>query len=170
MSLTLPELRSFVGELAATPDTWQRLVRHDTGGRMYEQIWDDERVNAWVICWSDGQDTGFHDHDDSGAAIAVISGHVCEERLRFGDAPQARVFGPGSTFTVPAVAIHRVVHVTRQPAVTVHAYSPPLTRTGAYRIGPAGELLREALSYEEELRAEAALNSGEPLASQVALT
>ena len=34
--------------------------------RVYEQIWDDEHVNAWLICWSEDQDTGFHDHDESG--------------------------------------------------------------------------------------------------------
>ena len=52
--------------------------------RVYEQIWDDDDVNAWVICWSEDQDTGFHDHDNSAAAIAVISGQLREERLRLG--------------------------------------------------------------------------------------
>jgi hypothetical protein len=50
------------------------------------------------------------------------------------------------------VAIHRVLHAGDRPAVTIHAYSPPLIRTGAYRIGPHGELERELLSAEEELR------------------
>ena len=58
---------------------------------------------------------------------------------------------------MPATAIHRVLHAGKQPAVTIHAYSPPLLRTGAYRIGPDGELERELLSYEEELRATPAL-------------
>ena len=39
------------------------------------------------------------------------------------------------------------------PAVTLHAYSPPLARTGAYRIGSDGERERELVSAEEELRA-----------------
>jgi quercetin dioxygenase-like cupin family protein len=110
-----------------------------------------------VICWSEDQDTGFHDHDESSAAIAVISGHVREDRLRLGGEPRSRVLGPGSIFTVPAVAIHRVLHAGSAPAVTLHAYSPPLVRTGAYRVGPDGELERELLSYEEELRATPAL-------------
>jgi hypothetical protein len=50
------------------------------------------------------------------------------------------------------VAIHRVLHSGDAPAVTIHAYSPPLARTGAYRIGADGELERELLSGEEELR------------------
>jgi len=65
--------------------------------------------------------------------------------------------GPNSIFTVPAVAIHRVLHAGGPPAVTIHAYSPPLVRTGAYRIGQDGVLERELLSSEDELRATPAL-------------
>ena len=112
---------------------------------MYEQIWDDADVNAWVICWSEDQDTGFHDHDLSAAAIAVISGAVREDRMRLGSGPLSRVIGAGSSFTVPPVAIHRVMHAGGAPAVTIHAYSPPLTRTGVYRVGDGGELQRQSL-------------------------
>jgi quercetin dioxygenase-like cupin family protein len=158
MSLTLPELERFVAELAAAPERWRHLVRHTDDARVYEQIVDDEDVNAWVICWSEDQDTGFHDHDESSAAIAVISGHVREDRLRLAGEPRTRELGPGTVFTVPAVAIHRVLHAGEAPAVTIHAYSPPLVKTGAYRIGPDGELERELLSGEEELRAVPALS------------
>jgi mannose-6-phosphate isomerase-like protein (cupin superfamily) len=158
MSLTLPELEGFLTALVASPERWAHLVRHENDARVFEQIWDDEDVNAWVICWSEDQDTGFHDHDDSGAAIAVISGQVQENRLRLVGEHPSRVFGPGSMFTVPAAAIHRVLHAGDAPAVTIHAYSPPLARTGAYRVGPDGELEREVLPYAEELRAEPALS------------
>jgi quercetin dioxygenase-like cupin family protein len=157
VSFTTRELQQFVETLAATPELWRELVRHSSDGRVYEQIWDDEQVNAWVICWSEDQDTGFHDHDRSEAAIAVIDGQVREDRLRLGGAPESRLIGPGETLVVPPVAIHRVLHAGDRPAVTIHAYSPPLRSTGAYRIGPAGELERASVSYEEELRPAAAL-------------
>ncbi len=153
MSLTLDQLEQFVADLAGTPERWKHLIRHVPDARVYEQIWDDEEVNAWVICWRADQDTGFHDHDESAAGIAVISGEVREERLRLGSVPIARVFPAGSTFGVPPVAIHRVLHSGEVPAVTIHAYSPPLVRTGAYRAGRDGELQRQVLSIEEELRA-----------------
>lgn len=158
MSLEIRELERFVGALAAAPERWSRHVRHQSNVRVYAQIWDDEDVNAWVICWSHDQDTGFHDHDESAAAIAVVSGSVREDRLRLGGPPRSRTFGPPTTFTVPPVAIHRVLHTGDGPAITIHAYSPPLTRTGAYRFGPDGELQRESLPFGEELRAEAALS------------
>jgi mannose-6-phosphate isomerase-like protein (cupin superfamily) len=157
-SLTAIELERFVARLAASPQLWRHHVRHAEDLRVYELIWDDENLNAWVICWNQDQDTGFHDHDRSEAAIAVIAGRVREERLRLDRTPCARTFGAGQTFTVPAVAIHRVLHSGDAPAVTIHAYSPPLTRTGAYRTGADGELQRTLLSIEDELRAEVALS------------
>jgi len=38
------------------------------------------------------------------------------------------------------------------PAVTIHAYSPPLWRMGSYAIGADGTLRRQSISYAEELR------------------
>jgi quercetin dioxygenase-like cupin family protein len=157
MSLPPDQLERFAAGLAATPERWRHLVRHADDLRVYEQIWDDEDVNAWLICWSEDQDTGFHDHDESGAAITVVSGMVREDRLTVGGAPRSRELGAGETFTVPPVAIHRVLHAGDGPAVTIHAYSPPLTRMGAYRIGPDGELERESQPFEVELRGEPAL-------------
>jgi mannose-6-phosphate isomerase-like protein (cupin superfamily) len=157
MSVSQQELERFARELAAEPERWRHLVRHSDEDRVYAQIWDDEDINAWVICWTEGQDTGFHDHDRSTAAIMVTEGYVREERMRFGLAPEVRMAGPGESLVVPATAIHRVLHAGRGPAVTIHAYSPPLLRTGAYRVGTEGALERASLSYQEELSAQIAL-------------
>ena len=78
-----------------------------------------------------------------------------EERLVLGrpvDAPIARTAGAGSSFTFGASDIHRVLHAGTEPAVTIHAYSPPLVRMGSYTIEPSGQLRRHAVSYEQELR------------------
>ena len=55
---------------------------------------------------------------------------------------------------MPASAIHRVRHAGTAPAISIHAYSPPLVRVGAYRVHGNGELERLAQSWEDELRAE----------------
>jgi mannose-6-phosphate isomerase-like protein (cupin superfamily) len=154
VSLSLAELERFAAELARSPERWRHLVRHAEDVRVYEQIWDDEEVNAWIICWSEDQDTGFHDHDESAAAIAVVSGRVREDRLTITGRPHSREIGPGTAFTLPPVAIHRVLHAGTEPAVTIHAYSPPLRRTGAYSVGAHGELERESQTFEVELRGE----------------
>lgn len=160
MSLSTAELRGFAARLAAQPELWSELVRHDPELRLYEQIWDDEDVNAWLICWSSGQDTGFHDHDDSAAAISVVAGEVLEERLRVGGPAALRRVETGTTVHVPRTAIHRVRHTGSEPAVTIHAYSPPLRRTGSYRVAPDGGLERASQPYEQELRPMAAAAGG----------
>jgi mannose-6-phosphate isomerase-like protein (cupin superfamily) len=169
MSLMLAELERFAAALARAPERWAHLVRHGGEERVYEQIWDDPDVNAWVICWSEDQDTGYHDHDESSAAVAVVSGRVCEERLVLGAPPRSQEMGAGETFTVPAVAIHRVLHAGTAPAVTIHTYSPPLRRTGAYRIAPDGELQRQSLSSETELAAQPAAPAVNGVRVQVAI-
>jgi hypothetical protein len=50
------------------------------------------------------------------------------------------------------VDIHRVTHAGTTPATTVHAYSPPLRRMGAYLIQPGGTLERHPLAKNQELR------------------
>jgi mannose-6-phosphate isomerase-like protein (cupin superfamily) len=158
MSLAEPELRRFADRLAADRSRWAHLLEAaGEGNRVYELIWDDPDVNAWVIRWSEDADTGYHDHDDSAAAIAVLAGHVREDRLSLTGLPRTRLIGAGETFTVEPSAIHRVLHAGTVPALTVHAYSPPLRRTGAYTVDAAGVLTREAQSFEVELRAEPAL-------------
>jgi mannose-6-phosphate isomerase-like protein (cupin superfamily) len=88
--------------------------------------------------------------------VAVVSGRVREDRLLLWAPPRSQELGPGETFTVPADAIHRVLHAATEPAVRIHVYSPPLRRTGAYRIAVEGELLRESLPKEATLAAQPA--------------
>jgi len=151
-SLELNELESLARRLAGRPDVWREHVRHDAGRRTYELLLDEPHVTAWVICWMEDHDTGFHDHDLSAGAVAVVSGRVREERLRLGAAPLARDFAAGATFSFAASDIHRVTHAGDEPAVTVHAYSPPLRRLGAYLVERGGTLRRESISAAEELR------------------
>jgi predicted metal-dependent enzyme (double-stranded beta helix superfamily) len=139
-------------EYASRPELWEYLVHHDPDQRTFELLRDDDEVTAWVICWMDDHDTGFHDHDVSRGAVAVVRGEVVEERLRLQGPPLERAVGPGESFDFEPDDIHRVRHAGGPPAVTIHVYSPPLRRQGAYLVEPDGRLRRQALSYIEELR------------------
>jgi hypothetical protein len=145
-------LEALARELAGRPERWRDLIAHDPGQRTYELLRHDEEVMAWLICWMDDHDTGYHDHDGSAGAVAVIEGSVREERLRLGSPPLERLATAGQSFTFGAADIHRVRHAGDRPAVTIHAYSPPLWRMGAYEIEPGGALRRHTISYAEELR------------------
>jgi Cysteine dioxygenase type I len=146
------ELTRVVSSLASTPAHWRNLVSHDPSQRVYRQLWRDDHVTAWLICWMEDHDTGFHDHDLSSGAVAVAAGQVCEERLVLGGEPRVRTFSAGETFAFAASDIHRVLHAGTVPAITLHAYSPPLWRMGAYAVNEGGVLARHSVSYAEELR------------------
>jgi predicted metal-dependent enzyme (double-stranded beta helix superfamily) len=150
--LARTELREIVARLAADPEPWAHLVRHDCAQRVFECLRLDDKVEIWLICWMPGHDTGFHDHDLSSGAVVVAQGAVVEERLRVGGPASVRRYAPGDVFDFSPVDIHRVVHAGAAPATTLHAYSPPLRRMGAYLIQPGGALERHPLAKNEELR------------------
>jgi predicted metal-dependent enzyme (double-stranded beta helix superfamily) len=150
--LSAVELRAFVAELAERPELWIDLVTHDSSERRYEELICDEHLTVWLICWMDDHDTGFHDHDASAGAVAVVGGRVREERLTLAGESRDRLFSAGEVFQFSAPDIHRLRHAGSDPAVTIHAYSPPLLRMGAYFVDQDGVLARRPMSPAEELR------------------
>ena len=152
VDLDLPALRDLVAGIAADPRSWRGLVNLNAENRHFAQLRRDEHVDVWVISWMNGHDTGFHDHDVSSGAVAIVEGELVEERLAVGSAPRRRCYRAGETFGFDASLVHRMHQASGGPAVSIHAYSPPLWRMGAYVIEPDGTLRRTSISYAEELR------------------
>jgi predicted metal-dependent enzyme (double-stranded beta helix superfamily) len=150
--LSQDELTTLVADIAVRPQEWAPLVAHEPDARTYVELHRDEHVAVWLICWMNDHDTGYHDHDLSAGAVGVAAGAVREERLVLGGPPLERVAAAGEAFSFGPADIHRVAHAGDAPAVTIHAYSPPLWRMGAYEVLDSGELRRWSLSYAEELR------------------
>jgi quercetin dioxygenase-like cupin family protein len=150
------ELGELVSAIAAQPQRWRPLVRRGAGQRTFAQLRRDRHVDIWVIAWPKGGDTGFHDHDLSRGAVAVVEGEVIEERLVLGGAPRELRHRAGDVFHFDASHVHRMRQPHDAPAVSVHAYSPPLWRMGTYVVAEDGTLRRQSISYAEELRPVAA--------------
>lgn len=145
-------LRDLVDGLARNPDGWASRVRHDADERVCERLWLDARIEVWLICWSGrDHDTGFHDHDVSSGAFAVVRGELVEERLTIGRTIRRRVRS-GHSLAFSASHVHRVRGVGRIDAVSIHAYSPPLARLGVYALSDDGALRRESVAAAHELR------------------
>jgi quercetin dioxygenase-like cupin family protein len=150
--LDAAELSELAAGLAARPELWRPHVRFEAGRRHFHRLVAEAHATVWLISWTAGTDTGFHDHDGAAGAVCVVEGQVCEERLRLGGAPVRGVHGAGEVFAFGPHDIHRVSHAGGDPAVTIHAYSPELRRMGRYLEGPGGVLMREALDEDTELR------------------
>jgi hypothetical protein len=149
--LSPEELTVVVERFAAEPQRWRHLVEHHADHRHYVQLECDGVVDVWLICWNDEQETGFHDHDISNGAFHVCEGQILEDRLAFGG-PRSHTFAKGQSASFDASHVHRLQHVGDEPSVSIHAYSPPLVKMGAYVVREDGVLERRTIPASEELK------------------
>ncbi len=150
-ALSVQDLRNLVQDLAGDLDTWVPHIRHDPNQRGVALLMRDERVEVWVLSWLSGQDTGYHDHGGSAAAICVTRGEIREERLSLAGPPRGQTLAEHSVSVVPALHIHRVHHVGSVPSVSIHAYSPPLGEVGVYSEDSDGLIERRVQPGDHEL-------------------
>lgn len=120
---------------------WRDYVVVSPELRDYRLIYENAFTDVWALSWLPGQTTGFHDHDLSEVGITVAQGSVREAHLRLGAAPTEHVLSAGGSQEGPFGYIHQVAHEGGAPAVSLHAYSPPLAWVGQYR-ERAGRLVR----------------------------
>lgn len=145
------ELEAVAAAIAQQPETWQHLVAFDADERVYVSLHRDAHVDIWLLCWTPENDTGWHDHDVSSGAVAVVEGELVENNLTLLHGARETSVGAGSVFSFGPDHIHRL-NGARHGSVSVHAYSPPLWRMGQYSVDDAGVLRRVSLSYADELR------------------
>jgi hypothetical protein len=145
------ELRELADRIAARPELWEQHVAYDDEHRHYVSLHRDSHVDVWVLCWTPANDTGWHDHDISSGAVAVVRGTVTEHNLAIGRSSLRTDVPIGQSFCFGPDHIHRMVG-RDAGSVSIHAYSPPLWRMGQYAVGPDGELRRTSVSYADELR------------------
>lgn len=150
-ALRRAELERVVADLAGTPGLWRRHVRHSATERMYARLHLSEMLEVWLICWSQEQSTGYHDHDGSRGAVAVVDGALEELRLLIGGERRGPIrYDAGGGFSFGASHIHDVRQVGAEPATSLHAYSPPLNRMGFYEVAADGTLSRRIGDASDE--------------------
>ena len=133
------ELASKVRELASRPAEWVSRVRLDAEGRWYEQIHVDGCYEIWLISWLPEHSTGFHDHGEANGAFSVVWGALDERVVPRGGAKvTVRPVTPGVVRAFGQHYVHDVTNTTDSVAVSIHAYSPPLTAMTRYRLTEEG--------------------------------
>jgi hypothetical protein len=145
------ELEELAAAVAQQPGLWAHLVDFDGDERVYASLHRDAHVDLWLLCWTPENDTGWHDHDVSSGAVAVVAGELVENNLTLAEGARETRVGAGRVFSFGPDHIHRLNGAV-QGSVSVHAYSPPLWRMGQYAVSDAGVLRRVSLSYADELR------------------
>jgi len=149
--LSPAELEKTAIEIAGRTEIWEPLMHSDPDHRRYELVYEDDRMDAWVLSWMPGQGTGFHDHYISGVGLCVATGSVREDLMVYGGEPRSLELRAGDARQGGPGYIHRVTHELGLPAVTIHVYSPRLDWVGQYRLGEDGLVRREVRPGRNEL-------------------
>jgi predicted metal-dependent enzyme (double-stranded beta helix superfamily) len=144
--LDLPPLnRARLAELvrlASATGEWATLVRYTEDERWYHRLERGENHEVWLLSWLPGQRTGFHDHCGSSGAFAVVAGEL-RERTPAARRPQpaSAAFPAGRARSFGPRHVHEVVNESAAPAVSIHAYSPPLAGMRRYELTRSGLVL-----------------------------
>ena len=149
-TLSLHQLDRLVRAFANAEQRWSSLVRFGAE-RWWTRLHADESVDIWLLTWLPGQLTDLHDHGSSAAAFVVARGRLEEVRTNLAGTSHVTVHRSGQTSWVPTGAVHDVRAVD-EPAISVHAYSPPLRRMTYYDADAARGLVpsRTVVTNEPE--------------------
>ncbi|HSY14720.1 MAG TPA: cysteine dioxygenase family protein [Jatrophihabitantaceae bacterium] len=143
--IELVEFTRFVADEVRTgkyPD-----IKFDPLARWHQRVYRDRRVDVWLISWLPSQGTQLHDHGGSAGSFTVIAGELAEA-VYVPTGPRAgslreRVHRAGRSIGFDARYVHDVRNTSERPAVSVHAYSRPLTSMTYYDVED-GELVELA--------------------------
>ncbi len=128
-------------------------VRYDAEHRWHQRLYRDQRLDIWLISWLPTQGTQLHDHGGSAGAFSVLTGELNEAVYRQAAEDQSLTEfrrSAGAAVGFGSRYVHDVRNLSDAPAVSVHAYSPPLTSMNFYDVASDGGLNRLATLATED--------------------
>lgn len=144
------ELEQVVLAVAERPDLWRDLVVDSPDRRWWIVLHHTPAYEVRLLSWEFDQSSGWHDHGGSAGGFFVADG-VLRELCRGADGVsivEGR-FGAGEHGSFSAEHVHDVSHGEGRPAVSIHAYSPPLTNLTMYDPTPYGFVAREVVPDDQ---------------------
>jgi predicted metal-dependent enzyme (double-stranded beta helix superfamily) len=138
-TLSPAELSRLVRATARQGGAWRPIVRFTPDQRWFHRLALTADYEIWLLTWLPGQRTGFHDHGNAAGAFAVAQGELRETLAAPGSRRiRRRTAVTGSVTSFGGRHLHDVGNVAADPAVSVHAYSPPLSAMRRYEMTRAG--------------------------------
>jgi quercetin dioxygenase-like cupin family protein len=146
----LPEcaLADIVSGLAGVPSLWNDFLPSLGPARSSVHLLATDAYDVWLIGWPEGTGVEPHDHGESVGVFTVVQGALTE--YRWSPDRRPRVAGEGEVVSIAAGVVHDVVAdvAGAGPAVSIHAYSPPLRTMGFYADDGARLLVRTPVERE----------------------
>ncbi|WP_229052322.1 cysteine dioxygenase family protein [Aeromicrobium sp. Leaf350] len=154
-ALSLAELVDLTQEVADEVRRGCHEVHADSDDRWHVRLRRDDNVDVWLISWTTDQGTQLHDHGGSSGAYTVVEGELSEAVWTPG-AQELRETSrtSGDTVVFGEHYVHDVRNVESRTAVSVHAYSPPLSQMNYYD-AENGQLVKLASAWTDDPEAPA---------------
>ena len=149
-ALSLAQLVEWTSCVAEDVRAGHYAIEADADERWHVRLHRDDQVDIWLISWTTDQGTQLHDHGGSSGAFTVVSGELSEtiwtpgvEKLA--ETPRSE----GDTVVFGEHYVHDVRNIAAETAVSVHAYSPPLSLMNYYDT-EGSELIRLASVWTDD--------------------
>lgn len=137
--LTTAQLRALTQQVADEVRAGEHTWHADPDERWHVRLRSDDDVDVWLISWTTDQSTQLHDHGGSAGAFTVVEGTLEETVWRHSDDTLVDVArAGGQTVSFGPGYIHDVRNPNEPVALSVHAYSPPLTLMHYYDVDGDG--------------------------------
>jgi quercetin dioxygenase-like cupin family protein len=139
-SLHLPDSRldpdtlvSITDALAARPELFEDLLVDDEVNRWWLQLFLTDNYEVRLLTWEREQSSDWHDHGGSSGAWTVTAGSLYETyRAEDHFSVRDRHYVAGDNGSFGPEHVHDVIYEAGKPAVSIHAYSPPLSGLTVY--------------------------------------
>ncbi len=147
--LSLAQLVEWTGCVAEDVVAGRHGVDSDADERWHVRLHRDEQVDIWLISWTTDQGTQLHDHGGSSGAFTVVSGELSETIWTPGADSLTETPRSAGDTVVFGERVHDVRNLASETAVSVHAYSPPLSLMNYYDT-EGSELVRLASVWTDD--------------------
>ena len=136
--------------VASRPALYRDLIVDDEDGRWWLLLLATPSFEVRLLTWEHDQSSFWHDHGGSSGVFAVTQGTLRERsRARDHVGVETREFAAGEFGSFGPEHVHEVEHISGHPAVSIHAYSPPLTGLTYYERSDFGFVAREFVPEED---------------------
>lgn len=156
-ALPLADLMATSRRFAEEVRAGRHRVHADPEHRWHVRLYADADVDVWLISWTTEQGTQLHDHGDSAGCFTVVEGRLTESTWSDGRPAGVlveRMREAGETVVFGTRYVHDVTNRDAGTAVSVHAYSPPLSLMHYYDVD-GDRLVRRASSWTDDPEAPA---------------
>jgi mannose-6-phosphate isomerase-like protein (cupin superfamily) len=148
--LEVDHLADLVRGVADDASRWLDHVEFRADERWWTRLYGDETVDVWLLTWVQDTGTDLQDHGHSAGAFTVVSGVLDEVRPDGSGGLATTRMRSGQIRTVERGAVHDVRSPASVPAISIHAYSPPLREMTFYAQSAAGPEPTRTVSTHDE--------------------